>query len=48
MKLVKGISNVLGIAFTTIAVIYWFDLDDMMIAKSAPMLQKLAAKKAAK
>ena len=47
MKILKGLSSALGFAFTAIAVIYWFDLDDVMIAKSGPMLHKLAAKKAA-
>lgn len=46
MKLLKGINNALGIAFVAISIIYWFDLDDKMIAKSEPLLKKLAALKA--
>ena len=43
VKVLGKVNNALGIAFVAIAVIYWFDLDDKIVSKVVPKMQKFAA-----
>lgn len=39
----RNATAVLGIVGISIGLIYWFDLDDVMVAKMTPTLKKVAA-----
>lgn len=42
LKSLKIVNNLVGIVGITVAVIYWFDLDDKMVAAVVPKLKKKA------
>ena len=46
-KALKKINGVMGAAGIAVAVIYWFDLDDKMVAFQTNLMKKMLAKKAA-
>lgn len=46
-KALKKINGIVGAAGIVVAVIYWFDLDDKIVAFQTNMMKKMLAKKAA-
>lgn len=41
----KKVTKILGVAGVVVGALYWFDLDDKVIAKSEPLLRKIAGVK---